>query len=346
MNNDASTYVTNMMNNENFVDISILLPLLDQSSYTDEEKIRLLNKVHTYNLSIIKYFIEENENLKNNCIQNNTYTSPTKIHELASIDAPQMKPNINVSTFYHDIKNMDSYEQIDNYLHTRINQSLYAETINYLIAELLEEKITIKKLQNEEYHQTGKYSHTFDAEQNKIAFLLDTLFKLKSEKPTEENKQNHLIYLMNEQNNIVVSSDLKAVPIEYYDSFYRLLSSIQDGTFKNFKRIGTRSDTFKNVMMEVKEHQTRIVFGQIDANTYIILTLFVKKVDTSSDYKANLRKIDNLYYKMKSQIMDVLSTNYDSCIQTNKEITENLFQKLLTKNKGGDIYGNLRPKNI
>lgn len=346
MNNDVSSYITNRMDNENFIDISILLPLLENSSYLDEEKINILNKVHIYNLSIIKKVMKENANLKENNLSIDNISIQNSVNNCQISNKDTIKTiHINVMGICQTLKNMTDTSQIHPYLQSVINPLLYIETINSLIAELLEEKITIKKLQNEEYLKTGQYPHNFDDDLTKIDILLKNLYRLKHESSDKENTQNNLIYLMTDCDNISITNDLKAIPTEYYDSFYRLLSSIRNGNFKNFKRIGTKSDTFRNALMEVKEHQTRVVFSQINANTYIILTLFIKKVNTSSDYKSNLRNADSLYSKMKMQILDDLSHNYTDYINYHNEITDHLFNKLLTKDKGGDINGYALSKN-
>lgn len=336
-------YINDIIENGNFIDIGILLNMQDDSSLNMEDKIVILNKVQQYNLSVIKQVLKENKGLKeNNYDQIHIDLSPS--YEFPKESIPNRTININVENIYQNIKNMTSYEDIIAYLKVSINSDKYIDTINCLIAYLIEEKVTIKKLQNEEYLKTKQVPDSFDDEYSKIDFLLSILYKLQYEPSNEEQEKNKLIYLMTDCNNISIVNDLKSIPIEYYDSFYRLLSSIQNGKFKNFKRIGTKSDTFKNSLMEVKEHQTRIVFSQIDTNTYIILTLFLKKVDTSSDYKANLRNADSLYSKMKEQIFLELSDNYSEFISINDNITDNLINKLLTKDKGGDIDAEIRRK--
>lgn len=341
--NDILNYINSVIEKESFIDISILLKKFDESPLNIIDKITLLNKANQYNLTVIKQVLKENNDLKEN-----------NYDEISNDLSPSYEPfkekevnrtiQINTQNLYQMIKTMTSSEEIITYLKKSINPDKYTDTINCLIAYLIEEKVTIKKLQNEEYLKTKQMPNSFDDEYSNIDFLLNILYKLQYEPNTTEQNQNKLIYLMTNCSNTSIVNDLKSVPIEYYDSFYRLLSSIQNGNFKDFKRIGTKSDTFKNSLMEVREHQTRIVFSQIDTNTYIILTLFLKKVDTSSDYKANLRNVDNLYFKMKEKILFELSNNYLEFMSINDNITDNLVNKLLTKDKGGDIDEEIRRK--
>lgn len=340
---NISNYIDSIIEKGSFIDIGTLLNMLNESTLDIENKITIVNKAHLYNLSVIKLVLKENADLKNNNYEKVDIT-PNYPSEVIKENAPNKTIKINVQNIYQNIKSMTSYEEICMYLKKTINPDKYIDTINCLIAHLIEEKVAIKKLQNEEYLKTKQIAHTFDDDYSKIDFLLNILYKLQYEPNVTDESKNKLIYLMTDCNNISIVNDLKSIPIEYYDSFYRLLSSIQNGNFKNFKRIGTKSDTFKNSLMEVKEHQTRIVFSQIDAHTYIILTLFLKKVDTSSDYKANLRNADSLYSKMKEQIFSELSDNYLEFLDINDNITKNLFNKLLTKDKGGDICEDIKRK--
>ena len=147
----------------------------------------------------------------------------------------------------------------------------------------------------------------------------------------ESNEEdNTIIYLPTIYGNINISNDLKDVPLEFYDAFYNLFKSIKDGTFKNFKRI---TGDFKTSILEVKDGYARVLFTQIESNTYLVTTLFMKKVQVSKYYLEHLRETDLLVYDQLLNIKNQLLSNRDEFIYYNNNITKNLLLKLSTKDK-------------
>lgn len=149
-NNDISNYIDSIIEKKSFIDIGVLLEKLDEGSLDIIDKTTLLNKANQYNLTVIKQVLKENKDLKEN-----NYDEMS--NDLISTYEPFKEKTINrtiqinIQNLYQMIKTMTSSEEISTYLKKSINPDKYTDTINCLIAYLIEEKVTIKKLQNEEY---------------------------------------------------------------------------------------------------------------------------------------------------------------------------------------------------
>ena len=350
MDTELISFIEEKISTSNFIDIGLLLDKLKSSNFDDYKKVKLLNKVYYHNLNLIRMVEYQNEKLSSNGeynLENKSYkTFGLPTCDTSSTESKIFIPKIdNIDIIFRNVSSFESYDQISDYLKFNISDN-YEETINALISKVLVEIIAIKKLKYEELFSSGSDSVIFDEELKKEELLLNYFYKLKTSTNIITDKpKNNLIYLTTECDNISISNDLKCIPIEFYDSFYSLLSSIQQGNFKRFKRIGNESSGFKNNLLQVRENFTRVIFDQIDSDVYIILTIFLKKVSTSKDYFINLRNVDNLLQKRLPYIKDQLQNNRDLFLNYNNQITDELFTKLLTKDGRLDLDGKVYVKS-
>lgn len=151
------------------------------------------------------------------------------------------------------------------------------------------------------------------------------------EEVLEEEELNTIIYLESSSGNCYALSDIKKISSEYYPSFLELFLSIQNGTFKNIKTFFT--NYIAGGLLEVKNPEARIVFQRVQKNIYIIVAIFVKKVDSDSYYREYL---ENRVMNLKKFELSIINEKY---LIKQQEMTEQVKLEL-----GGNRYG--RSKKI
>jgi len=83
----------------------------------------------------------------------------------------------------------------------------------------------------------------------------------------------------------------------------------------------------------VKEFKTRIVFQRLERDVYVILSMFLKKVNRDSYYLEQLETRCNQFHNAYSSIKEKL--NDENYLRENEEIALELKTKW-----GGGKYGN------
>ena len=155
---------------------------------------------------------------------------------------------------------------------------------------------------------------------------------------TGSNEKNNIIFLKTASGNVYAESDLASIDSEWYPAFKGLIESIENGTFKNVKRL--TSNPISQGIPEVKDSGVRVVFDKVGSNTYIILDIFVKKSDHDKGYSNQLINRLAIYRQnekaIKESVTDELIKN-DSIILEN--IKSGLSSKCIVKSKGGDTNG-------
>lgn len=344
-------YINSIIESCSFIDIGEVIELLDNSNLNYAEKVEIMKLVYSNNCKIIKIFERENKLLTepgNFKVKSKNYSFLFPVDEKEDSLPVQKHIKLDTASFVQSLLLMDSFDSIKNYVQSNISQSEYEDTLNIIISAILEEKIGLSKLVNEGKIETGNTDHSLDSDISKLNFLLDCLFKIRNQDVNSNTStpKNILIYLTTEYGNISIENDLKAIPIEFYDSFYSLLLSIQNGSFKNMKRIGTSAGNYKTNMLQVKENYSRVLYDQIEPGIYIITTMFVKKFQVAKDYQSNLKNVDSLLHNRLSYIRNQLKNNREEFLRTNQNITDALLEKLLAKDKGASIDGETCTKII
>ena len=160
--------------------------------------------------------------------------------------------------------------------------------------------------------------------------IIKTLQNLDSEILIEKAKsvKNKLVFFETHGGSIYVENDLNSINIEYYNLFEELLRSIENGTFKNIKRL--KSNTITNGTLELKNHEgVRMLFSKLNNDTYVIICCFIKKVDTSNGY---LKFIFNRISRFKEKEEEIIKNIEDKeYLEKQQEITESLFKGLTNK---------------
>lgn len=156
---------------------------------------------------------------------------------------------------------------------------------------------------------------------DRIAAILNRKEEQENEEETVE--ENTLIFIPTKTGRVRVFDELEGMPPEYYDELFDLFSSIKNSTFKGVKRF--HGEHLARVS-EVKGRLMRVVFDRIDKNTYAILTMFAKKVDTSTGYRTSLEAVVQSYIPSRNNIIAKLREK--GFIELHKNLEIELMEKL------------------
>ncbi len=123
---------------------------------------------------------------------------------------------------------------------------------------------------------------------------------------TREEAKNKIVLVPTSTGNIRVLEELKAVPMEFRESFKKLIDSIIDGSFKNQKNF--KNNRKLSGFQEVKGHQVRIVYDRIGLDTYGLITAFIKKKNNSKGYRESLENKFADYKSIKEDLKEIYQT--------------------------------------
>lgn len=225
-----------------------------------------------------------------------------------------------------DIRNKKFFQIVG-----RIQLELFKAEKEYL--DLYNEvKDSLNDKSSEFSNQLEKELFFYRQKREIISEYISTPNQKLSKEEEKEPSINHLIYLPTVNGNLYINNDLLAIPIDYYDSFRDLFLSIQDGSFKNFKRLVGNNYTTSGVgISEVKDYQSRIVFDRIGSKSYAILDVFVKKVNTDKEYNESLVGRINAYRRVKASLVHAIQDS--EYMQRQDEITEEILKSLAERNR-------------
>lgn len=301
-----------------------------------EEKNKVLREIFEYNNKIYSILCEENKKLEKIIAlrHEDKVIKTIQILRKSKIE-PQIATsmNLDVSVYLERIKECAGLEDISLVLPDKNSENFY-HIVYTILLNLYEEVMGIKKLlfqeRNNSDRETKQY---FMNEVEQLMFKIQYikgLIKVEDKQIETTKSENELVFLRTNYGNICALSDIKDIPMEYYDQFYELLESICDGSFKNFKSLvgngGVRG------LCEVKGDKTRIIFDRIIDNIYVILYIFVKKVDSSASYQAALQNRGHLYKSSYEEIKSLLETS-DEYLEENRKIKDKIYHILTKDNK-------------
>lgn len=244
--------------------------------------------------------------------------------------------------YYHNIqeelKNITSYEEtvdaIRNTLPSRENKN-YFNIVSRIKLELLKEIHELDiMLTEEEVKSDLKFKQDIDEEKSRLYEIINAINYLQTEKVHEQIEEktstdNKLVFLETPSGSIYAENDLYSIPEEYYESFAGLLLSIKNGTFKNVKMLNGSHQVICAVS-EVKDFKTRVVFDRIDTNTYVIISIFVKKCDIDNAYRTALANRIDYYKKNRSYLAEMAKDS--EFMDKNGIIEDKLLTGLAEKN--------------
>lgn len=206
----------------------------------------------------------------------------------------------------------------DDYDYKDIIYRLIAESQKE-INEMLRMKLGDDSLNEEEKKECDK---TINHEKNKIKILKDKLTK-KEELEPEEKEDNILVFMKSSAGNIKILDDIDQIEPDTYSVFLDLIKSIENGTFKGFKRLQGKHVAG---LLEVKDYQARITYKRLKDNIYVVIQAFTKKVTTGQKYRTSMvGRYHEFLAKESSILKDIENPDF---IEENNTIKDELYDKL------------------
>ena len=319
--------------NRECIDINWLIDYISSSNLILEEKNNLIKKAYSYNVSKTKELNDEINYLKE--IENN---NDLEIANIKLQTKSEIKNNDLVTTnkTFHSNNINDYIELINKFedaidfeiLTDLIEEDKFSSIIFKLILHFTLEKITLKKLQEEE--NTSFFKEEELKYNNTVKYLKELI---DSRQQDNLNLNNKVIYSFTAASNVNFINSLEKIPTEYYTSIKNAFLSIFDGTFKNNKRIGKNDDGFYSPLLQVRDNDIRIYYLKISANLYLIIDVIVKKVSTSKNYSNYVRRISKDAYNNREQFLNLNEKEKEQFINKNIEITDQINELLNQKKK-------------
>lgn len=315
-------------------DINGLEKYLETKKLNSEEKCKIIREVFDYNSKMYLLMMEENKKLEK-IISRVLMVKEGKELVIPSLEEVKKEDSIitldvNAKEYITRIKSCDNLDEMKELLPTKgvLN---YNHIINVIILSLFEDIIDYKKmLQEDKNSMTKEEIDVFKNEINKLSLKVEYLKKLNLVVPktskTKDEDVNKFIFLKTNGGNYSIFSDIKEIASEHYYLFSTLLAEMRKGKFRNIKYFNNNNALQDTI--EVKYNQARITFTSLGSNKYVILDMFIKKVQTDAAYKASLKnKID--LYKDNYNLINDLKDN-ESFLEENDKIYNQVL-KILTK---------------
>lgn len=211
------------------------------------------------------------------------------------------------------------------------NNKNYFNITSRIKLELLKEIQELESLKQEETDED--FIEEINMEKDSIHETIQMIQESGLIQPEEitsqnEKQKNKLIFLKTNTGSIYAENDLYGND-EYFESFKELLLSIENGTFKNVKRFVSVNNALKGVS-EVKAFKTRVIFDRLAKDKYIIIDIFVKKVDNDNGYRNMLANRIEYYRNNKDWIIALLDN--EEYLAENEMIRDNIMNGLEEKN--------------
>ena len=247
---------------------------------------------------------------------------------------PEKKKEIDITTYIDDYrKKINKEDLLKKFERKDSNKCLFI--IHRLIAESLKDikEITDIKIKDKEITSEEKEELTelIKEEKKKIEILKEIkeiILKKEIEEEVEEQteKENKIILAPNENGNIFILEDLKKIPPEFYEEVKGLIDSIINGRFKRMKKFGRGTNAKIGGNSEVRGTKIRIVFRRLNADTYVLFYLFLKKTQKNQGYRDALQNRINEFKKVEEKIR--VNLENEEFIKINDLYIQELYNKL------------------
>ena len=134
----------------------------------------------------------------------------------------------------------------------------------------------------------------------------------------------HLIYLTSNTGRIIPYDEIdKEIPKEFYPILKEALLSLEQGNLKGFKSFSGKK------FNELKNQDTRIIFKQINENTFLILSCFIKNFKTNKKYKQDLNRLNDILIQKEQEYRSFANSSY--YLEEQKKITDQIINLLSIK---------------
>lgn len=236
--------------------------------------------------------------------------------------------------YYEEIKNCDKdmpFDEVKEIIKNNLpslDNSNYFNIIGYIKAEIGREMMELYNLCDGSdikfVNEVNEYLNFY----RQVLNVIDSLSYEKLKEQTEKH-ENRIIFLETTSGNVYAKEDLENIDLESYESFKEIYESIKNGSFKNVKRFASNNKI--KGLSQVKMWQTRLIFDRVNADTYIIINLFIKKCNTETTYAFDtISRRNSLYQSKKQEIIAKL--NDEDFLSLNRQYQEE-FESILNNSK-------------
>lgn len=248
----------------------------DKEQSLDEMKEDAISNINT-----IKKLLDEVEKLKLGYTENNIEENILQITEEENVTTENLDENNSlveeINYYYLRVRDLtltgndESLKNLMKELPSK-RKSNYKDIMlgisTFLIKDINEIKNFIESekdiISKEELEEFQKDIVDIQNKINTIIYISSTNeLENKINSETEESL-NNIVFLETETGNIYALNDLdnNSVPTEYYEGFYELINSIEDGTFKNVKYLTSGNNKTAGIS-EVKGFKKRVIFDRL-----------------------------------------------------------------------------------
>lgn len=301
------------------VNLNELLAIMDKNHTIARQKSEEIVNMNNYSNEKTLVLEEKPEHI----FSKSKIKEEEKIDEAFELDIKGYLKELNKLTLENiDEKIFSILPDKNNYEFTRIIYRLQLEVlknINELEEFMEEEKANLTDIDKYEFDEEK------DLEEKKLTYLKSTLI---TEEEKDEKIENTLIFVPTTGGNIRVLNELEKIPVEYYETFFDLLISIKNGSFKNSRHFINNANL--SGIMEVKGFQTRILYERLAKNKYAVITAFIKKTNVDRGYLESIYQKTKDYFNVKENIKALLDN--EEFLQINKEYEEEIFNLLTESN--------------
>lgn len=314
---------------------------IDSNNATKEELIAVLKE----NAQINKSMKDQIEKMKKN-----TVSSTVVVKEVPSVVLPcEKKETKKDNTLakeldkYVEIVKSIGWENLEANIDSILPEKEDSNYRNIILRLMLECSKEINDMKEVGHAQDGLSKDDLDIcncfieEYNKYYDMLKA--KLGKEVVTSIVKpcENKLVFMPTKSGNMAVENDLGSIVQERYGTILKLFKSIKDGTFKNDYGFDHML-TLKGLRTVCDQH-AYVVYQQLSDNTYLIVSILVKK-DTRD--KKFFSSLETRYTKCR-QMLDKIKENINNeeFMKLQKEYELDLFRRLgdtKEDSKGAYIY--------
>lgn len=169
-------------------------------------------------------------------------------------------------------------------------------------------------------------------ENRKIEILKKVLECNENNQDNKNDEKNEIILVPTFNDKIRIISDLEGIVSEYYPTFYELVNSAIDGTFKGVK-VFINNNALASIC-ELRKGKTRILFKRLSGRKYALIDAFIKKTTLDNGYLDFLKTKISSYWEMHNKLKELI--NDEKFINENKKNVEKLFQLLSNGEKSNE----------
>lgn len=306
---------------------------IDTTNITDEKELIEALKSNVRTAASVR---KEISKLKNAILSDSETLEENKEQCIICDDSDEEDEDLEYEYYYEPIKaismdeNIEGIKEIIEESLPSKNNSNYFNIVNRIKAEIFKEILVYSSMLDEtsdlEFIEEVKSCINF--EKLKLS-LVKTCENSKKIESADETK-NNIVFFNKNSDRTYAMDDIKNINSEYYESFLELLESIEDGSFKNIRRLTTANNKI-NSISEVKGFKTRVIFDKVGNNTFVILQLAVKKSDFDKGYRESLTNRISIYRCFKPSIVEDVKN--DKYLEENASILKEIKNKLSQNKK-------------